>query len=118
MRILLTTLLILGAAGCSKVAPPPADPDLGKALLEEILTAWKEGKDMNAQNATFFDPDHYEGRKLVKFTIDGTPAQFGHDLRVPVTVWMDEEDEPRKVFFTMALSPRKVVRRDMMNGAD
>jgi hypothetical protein len=116
MRVLWTMLIGVALAGCGPKPPPPTDLAEGSALLKEVLTAWKDGKAMDGLPATVSDPDWTAGKKLDRFELTGDDKPSGYDLRCGARIWLDGAQEPKRVFFLVSLSPKKVVVRDMMGG--
>jgi hypothetical protein len=115
----IAAVVLLAAGGCGPGAP--RTPDKGEALatLRAALEAWQRGEKPDALRGwdppvQAVDPDWSRGVKLARFEIEADKAgPSGHDLGCPVKLWLgDGAREPRRVKYTVASAPARVVTRD------
>jgi hypothetical protein len=109
----------LSAAGCGGPTPRPPEPAEAVAILRAVLEAWQQGERPEALQrrqppVQAADPDWTQGVRLARFEIEeGQARPSGFDLGCPVKLWLgDGKGAPRRVRYTVATSPARVVTRD------
>ncbi len=82
------------AGGCGTQPPRPPDLDVAREALEATLTAWQEGKapeSLRHRQPPIEVSDHQwaEGKRLVKYRIEGQDRPSGADHVFRVILWID-----------------------------
>ena len=113
IRSLIVLVAVAGCAG-QKTPPAPSDPTAGKAALQKVLDAWKNGDTLDAfqkanPDITVVNTAWQQGVKLPEYTIDEKSDMNGYDVQFTVR---ESAKKGGKVSYTVSTTPKLVVIRN------
>lgn len=81
----LISCLLLAGCGTEAALPRAADPEAARAVLAQVLDAWKAGGPA-AEGVRFVDDDQLAGCKLADYRLAGEVKPLGTSVRQAVTL--------------------------------
>jgi hypothetical protein len=109
-------------AGCGGTAAPTAAPEgEARAVLDQALGAWKEGKSPAAlkegsPSIVVGDPAWEKGAKLTRFEVEGPGKAAGAEQVYTVRLWVADaqgKESEQEVAYKVGTSPIRTVFRSL-----
>jgi hypothetical protein len=107
---LIPALLVVSTAGCGVGRPVvPTDPDRARAVLDGVLSAWRDGAtpaDLRKRNPPVHVADErwLGGEQIERFTL-GAGESFGTAVRIPAELTLASVKRSVRAFYIVTTEP-------------
>jgi hypothetical protein len=115
LAVALVLVFAVALPGCGGAAAArPADPDLARKALHDVLDAWQRGAAHDASAVRVADEDWLSGAKLVSYKVADRDEPVGARLRCRVDLTLRDargKTVARKAVYDVTTDPAPIVVR-------